>query len=310
VTTSEPRRRCGSLPCPSALAACLLAAGCATASSAPWADQRLCRAEKIWRAEVSPQGWLETLLKGFDLQTRRATSPALDCAGEQVTWPGAGLGCVDNALARTELPQRELGDGDVVASQVGPELWLVWITTTRYASGEAMGPVALVDSAGREVVVRVKGALRAFPTRARLRLEQAGGSQWLVAEGERCAPDAPTSCERAARLMRLQGERFLPETFATAEGRCVSPGVVHLLRREGETLPNGWRRTKELTAQLTFEPAGLRVQELLTIRDADPRQPQTPPRLFRRADGDWSVSFQGARAVASAASVWDRMSQY
>jgi hypothetical protein len=293
-----------------ALAAVLLAAGCATANQAPWAEQRLCRSEKIWRAQVTPQGWLEFLLKGFDPRTRRATSPALDCSGEQVIWPGAGLACVDSALARTSLPERELGDEDVVVSQISPEIVLVWIATTRYASGEAMGPVALVDVAGREVVVRAKGVLRAFPTRARLRLEQAGGSEWLAAEGERCAPDAPASCERAARLLRLAGARFLPETFATAEGRCVSPGVVHLLRRESEALPSGWRRTKELTAQLTFAPAGVQVQELLTIRDADPRQPQTPPRLYRRAEGDWTVSLQDGRAVASGGSVWERMSQF
>src|SRR5512138_2693153 len=108
------------------------------------------------------------------------------------------------------LPDRPIGDGDVVVSEVDPKHRLVWIMTSRYASGDALGPVALVELEGKFLKVEAIGSLRGNPQRAKLSILRAGGSTLLVAEGERCTGESAASCERSARVMPLVGSRFEP----------------------------------------------------------------------------------------------------
>jgi hypothetical protein len=220
---------------------------------------------------------------------------------------GPGLACVDNALSTTVLPSRPLGDSDLVVTQVSPERSLVWAITGRYASGEGFGPVALIERTRRAVLVRAQGVLRAFPTKARFRLEKVGATELLVAEGERCgAPGDP--CDRTVRFMTLRGEHFEPVAFQDAKGSCVTPGLVYLLREESDRLDSGLRRRQELSSTLTFSPNGIAVQEQVVIRDVDPRTPTSPGRIFRKAEGDFTVTIQpDGRFVTSGPPLWGRM---
>jgi hypothetical protein len=169
--------------------------------------------------------------------------------------------------------------------------------------------VALVSSRKDETVVHALGVLRAFPTRARLRLARLGAVELLVAEGENCgsAGGAAKTCDRALRLMSLRGDRFLPEQVVSDQGACAAPGFLFTQREESERLESGWRRRHELTAAVEFRPDAIVVQELLLVRDSDPRQPTTPGRLFRRAEDQLTISWQNGRLTSNSTSLWTRM---
>jgi len=290
-----------------AAAAVLALAACAGAPRPPGSERGLCRMEKTADVPLGPAMWMALLLRGLDPRTGRVTSPAVDCSDEHVRWDVPALACLDGAVARTMLPDRPLGDDDVVVSHLSDDLVLVWVQTNRFASGDALGPAALVEVKPWRLTVRALGPLRANATRARLRLERIGGLTVLVAEGDQCASRDPSSCARAARLVPLVGDRFTPAALVRDDGACLAPALVHLSREEATPLPSGWRRRTSGTATLTFGPEALEVQELILVHDLDPRQPTAPPRLFRRAEAQWSVHAASAQLVAAGAPLWTRM---
>jgi len=279
-------------------------AACA-APQHPWSGETLC--ELPGAAEPRPETWFALLLRGYDPQSGLVTSPAVDCTGSQVKWDSPAAACFDDALHKTLLPVRRLGEKDVVRSQIGPDLQLVWVVTNRHASGDGLGPVAVVESTGGRWVVRAIGALRANAQEATLRLEKLGDLELVAAEGASCMGADRASCQRAARVLPLRGLRFAGEPLFSEAGDCLSPAWFDLTREESERLGSGWRRTYKLTASLRFEPAAIRVEELLVVHDADPREPATPPRLFRRAEGERSVRLVEGKLVVSGRSLWDKL---
>jgi len=251
--------------------------------------------------------WFRLLLRGWDPETKRATSPAVDCTGAQVRWEAPALACEDASTSRALLPDRPLSGEDVVVTPFGEDFRLVWIVTNRFASGDALGPAAIVEVKSRRLVVRAIGALRANPLRARLGLERLGATEALLAEGEQCASADPSSCERAVRVMPLLGGRFQPTRLETEAGACAGPAWFRLAREESERLPNGWRRRYRLDGALASSPEGIDVREAVVVHDLDPRQPNAPPRLFRSADASLRVRLQDGRLVTSGGSLWTRM---
>lgn len=270
----------------------------------PWSGRGYCELDGQEAAAPGHEKWIELLVRGYDRESRRATHPALDCTSAQIRWETPAFACFDNALATTLLPPRPLSEADVVVSRIGEGLALAWVITNRYASGDALGPVAVVEQRGSRLVVRALGALRAWPDRATLRLQSLGGLTVLVAEGQLCASADPASCLRSARLLPLRSDRFSPEPLFSEAGACASPAWFDLDRREDSTLHSGWTRRHQLSASLAFGPEGLRVEEQLLVHDLDPRDRQARPRLFRKADGERTVKPAGGKLVANGRSLW------
>jgi hypothetical protein len=290
-----------------AVLASSLAAGCAGGQH-PWSGDRLCRLEKDAPGDPQdPVAWIELLLQGYDRRTGRATSPAVDCTGAQVRWETPALLCADPSTARVALPDRPLGPEDVIVSPLDEDRRLVWVITNRFASGDALGPAAVVQVRPRRLEVLAIGPLRANPVRARLAIERIGKAAVLVAQGEQCASADPASCTRGARLMPLVGDRFRPVSVTNDAGGCLSPAWFYLAREESERLPSGWRRRTRLDGNLVYSPAGVTVQEQVVVQDFDPRNPATPPRLFRRAESDLVVRMEEDRFRAEGASLWTRI---
>lgn len=288
------------------LALALLAAACA--GPHPWSRTTLCEGGRAaGGAEPGAAEWTRLLLLGWDAETGRVTSPAVDCTGAQVRWDGPALACDDGSTARTLLPDRPLGPEDVVVTPLAGRMRLVWIVTSRYASGDGLGPVAAVELYDDRLVVRAVGALRANVLRARLRLEPLGATEALVAEGERCGSADPASCERAVRVMPLVGERFAPSRVETSEGACASPAWFWLGREESERLDSGWRRRTRLEGTIRFGPPGFVVDEQVAIHDLDPRQASAPPRPFRKAESRLEVTATGGRLVTTGSPLWNRV---
>jgi len=288
-------------PFPLFLAALL--ASCA-GPQRPWSGQAYCRLDGSEATTPGHEKWIRLLLRGYDPESRRVTHPALDCASAQVRWETPAAACFDNALATTLLPPRPIGEADVFVSPLGEGFGIAWVITNRYASGDALGPVAIVEQRETSLVVRALGVLRAYPDHATLRLERVGGLTVLVAQGQLCASADPASCVRSARVMPLRGDRFSAEPLFSDAGACVSPAWFDLDRRETVTLDSGWRRRHQLSASLVFGPEALRVEEQLVVHDLDPRDAQARPRLFRKADGERIVRPADAKLVTTGRGLW------
>jgi hypothetical protein len=198
---------------------------------------------------------------------------------------------------------------DVIQAEVGPGLWLVWIVTGRYASGDAMGPVALVEAHrledfAKRLVVRGLGVLRAYPGKARLHLEQMGAEEVLVAEGESC-PGGGGACTKAARLMPLRGGRFEAEVVHGVKGECLEAGLVYLKQQETVRAGESTRRV-EGEARLAYEPAGIRVEETVLVQELGAKA-DAPPRLLHRAQDTRVIAVREGRLTAAVPSLWTRM---
>lgn len=285
----------------------LLALGCA--GSRPSPSRTLCVLDGTSGLEQArADTFIALVMRGFDAATRRVTSPPLDCTGAQVRWEGPALRCDDGHAANTVLPDRPLGPADVVTTPVSPAVSLVWIVTTRYASGDAAGPVALVWGVGAQLRVVAVGVLRAYPERARLRLEDVGATRVLVAEGEVCAGGGDGGCVRAARLVPLRGDRFVPVPLAGEDGHCVSPAWFDLSRRELRPARGGIERL-ELTAGLAFAGGGLTVEEQAVVHDAVEGAGRTSSRVLHRAQATREVRWEGGRLVTNGLPLWWRLSR-
>jgi hypothetical protein len=286
--------------------ALLLAAGCA--GEHPWSGTTLCAADRVGAgAEPSDIAWLSLLLSGWDPATRRATRPAVDCTGAQVRWEGPAQRCTDPSAALAESPDRPLGPEDVIVSKLGEDFRIVWVVTNRYASGDGLGPVAVVELRPRRLIVRAIGHLRANPVRPKLRLEKLGEREVLVVEGEICGSADPSSCARSARVMPLERDRYVAAAVASEQGACVSPALFDLGREESLSLPSGWRRRYRLDATLAFLPTSLRVKEAVVVSDFDPRHPNTPARPYRRAEAESELRWEKGRFVTGSTSLWEKM---
>lgn len=286
----------------------LVLASCATAPRHPWPDEAKCELAGPDASAPGPEKWFKLLLRGYDPESHRVTSPALDCTTAQVRWEAPAFACFDNALATTVLTARPLGESDVIVSRVADGFGIAWVVTNRFASGDALGPVAVVEQREDRLVVHALGALRAYPDRVTLRLEKIGEVTVLVAEGQLCAGADPATCVRSARIMPLRGDRFSAEPLFSEVGACASPAWFDLDRKESAVLDNGWTRRNTLAASLVFGPQGLRVEEQLVVHDLDPRDKQSRPRVFRKADGERTVKAVEARLVTSGRSVWSTVS--
>ncbi len=257
-----------------------------------------------WR----PEAVFQLLLSGYNPSTGSVSLPLTDCMSTPLLWQEPAPGeCAEVPAPSAQLPMAPLSPEDLVMVDVRGGQKLVWVRVRHYADGETLGPVALVESTPRGLAVRALGALRTLPYNAKLRLERVGGTEVLVAEGERCSKDNPGLCMRRARLMPLRGTRFMGELLSTAEGKCSGPALFHLYRSATSRLPSGWTRKYELTSGLKFDPKGLRVQEQMAVNDLDPKQPQAPARLFRKVQGERLIQVIDGRLVEDLPSAWNRL---
>jgi hypothetical protein len=280
--------------------------GCATAKPG------LCAAEtppKV-QANADTTDWFKLLLHGYDGTSQYFDRQVVDCTGTPVLWGPQGKSCEEVArgepLPAAALTSNDLVLGDVAAKEGSPKLQLAWAIIRRFTDGQGLGPVALVETTERGRVVRAMGTLRAYTGRAQLRLEQAGKAQLLVAEGEYCPKGEGKACERAARVVPLRDTRFIAEPVTDGQGACLGPALFYLARSETVKLKTGWNRRFELNTAVSFNSSGIVAHEQMVVNDMDPKQPSTPPRLFRRAEEDRAIQVLPDKLVADTAPLWSR----
>lgn len=275
--------------------------------SAPAALPTLCVLERPAGAgEPDAATWMALLLRGYDAATRRVTSPPLDCTGAQVRWDGPAFRCDEGSAATTLLPDRPLDAGDVVTSPVSADSTLVWVATTRFATGDAAGPVALVTSARARLRVVALGVLRGYREDVRLRLEDLGPTKVLVADGKLCAGTEHGACIRASRLVPLRGARFVPMPLVGEDGQCLSAAWFDIARRERRRSSRGWE-WMDFSATMAFSGGRLAVEEQVVVHDAPVGEERAPAHVLNRAQSTRQVRWEPDRLVASGTALWWRV---
>jgi hypothetical protein len=290
----------------SAVALSLLA-GCATAHK----PSSMCFAEAGANARSfpTPDTWFALLLHGYDKDTGAAPRPAVDCTGAPVwSQDPAADECVEAGPDALPLPPPEkLTEENLVMETLQAGQRLVWVITRRFTNGEALGPVALVETTEQGFRVDALGSLRAMPKNAKLRLEKVQGTNILVAEGDACTTDGEEVCRRHARIMPLRQNRFFTESVSDKARACLGAAWFPLSRELDFELPNGLRRKFELTSTLTYDEKGISVQEQVQVSDSDPSQPDVAPRLYRRAQDVRTLELADNALLAPKPSLWSRM---
>jgi hypothetical protein len=259
----------------------------------------------VWR----PEALFQLLINGYDPNTGKVPLPPTDCMGTPILWQDPAPGeCDETAQEATPLPIQPLTVQEMIVTEMRLDLKLVWAVVRRFSNGEAMGPVALVEATPRGLAVRALGTLKALPKSARLRMERIGGIEVLLVEGERCwGAEESRQCQRMVRIMPLRGNRFVAEPLVGADGRCMQPANIPLSRTASQPLPSKWVRKYEYTAALTVAPDGIHVAEQVTAKDSDPRQPSSPPRLFRKAQDERLIQVTQNRMSVNRNSVWNQL---
>ncbi|NMO13289.1 hypothetical protein HPC49_02855 [Pyxidicoccus fallax] len=289
----------------SAVALSLLS-GCATVQK-----PSMCFAEAGANARSfpTPDTWFALLLHGYDKDTGAAPRPAVDCTGAPVwSQDPAADECVEPGPDALALPPPEkLTEEDLVLETLQAGQRLVWVITRRFTNGEALGPVALVETTEQGFRVDALGSLRAMPKNAKLRLETVQKTRVLVAEGDACTTEGEEVCRRHARIMPLRTNRFFTESVSDKARACLGAAWFPLAREMTFELPNGLRRKFELTSTLTFDEKGISVQEQVQVSDSDPEQPDVAPRLYRRAQDVRTLVLADNALVGPKPSLWSRM---
>jgi hypothetical protein len=282
----------------------VLLAACA---SAPRPPEGVCRVDRSRSAgpDVPSETWLSLLLHGYDAATGQVVGAPLDCTGTPIAWQDVDDKCA--ARMETPLPAGRLTPGSVVVANLDATTRLVWVQLQRFPDGDALGPLARVETRGDSLVVLAVGSARSGPERTRLGVEQLNGVDLAVVEGDRCEAGA---CQRFARLIPQRGRRFIPEPLRLPNGSCVGPAAVGIKRLKEVPAAAGFRRLFELESTLAFSPTQLVVHEQLFVRDRDTRLPTAPLRLYRSAQDDRVITATPDRLTVDKPSLWAQLSDF
>jgi hypothetical protein len=255
------------------------------------------------RREVRTEEWMTLLLRGQDRT----------CTGDKIEPEPLPEKCGALDAEGALLPLEELGDDDVIVNRVDKTRRLVWLITRRFANGEGVGPVALVELGKEGMAVMAIGTLKAMPAGAKLRLHPLGegrkAGEVVTAEGGRCDKDGEEQCERTLVLLARRSTALTTEHLESERGVCIGQAKINLSKRKRTALDNGWQREFELLASPSYVREGIVVHELVTVRDFDPKNREATIKEVRRAEGDRMLRWVDGLLVVSDVPLWERMTQ-
>ncbi len=265
-------------------------------------------AEEAEAGALQPQQWFALLLKNFNIKTNIPAEPLKDCSGREVhpNVPPEQAQCSANEDDAPALPDRALVESDLVFTPLEDGRTLVWVKARHFDDGDALGPVAITEWTKRGIAVRTIGALRAHANRARMRLEPMGQGKVLVVESDACPKDNPKKCTRLMRLVPIEGDRFVARPFVGEDGKCIGPAEFTLREEQSFDRPDGTVRRFELTRNVSFAEGNVEMTETVVIKDLDPKQPDSPPTVFRNANVRRPI-VASKTGIVTKAGLWEPM---
>jgi hypothetical protein len=280
--------------------------------------------------ELSPDIWYSIMLQGFDRDRMLAGDDPKDCTGTSTLTPTPPpvtegeeppedptmvAGCkIGGDPAADRLPARPLTPDDIVISEGPDNMSLVWVQATHYKTGEASGPVAMVQWTKAGIAVRALGTLRAHTKKAQMHIEVAGDQRILFVKGEECNLEESKVCKQVARLLPIINGRFVtvPLKLAAEESQgadvCLGDAVFALSEQYTSNLPDGKVRKFEIVRSIDFKTGTPKISEVVKITDADPTQPDAKPEPFREANQDRMLVYKD-RYFETRGSLWEDMLQ-
>ena len=245
------------------------------------------RAAEVQSQSLTPELWYSILLANFDREHKETRGPAKNCVGEPIaiaTFAEEKHCSKQPRFAGQELAAaRGLDSTRLVEAALESGRSLIWVQTHVDANNDAIGPIAKIEWHDRGVLIKALGTLEAHRNRAQMRIVPGSAAPLLAVESERCDPQS-RECNRELRILVQAGDRFIDLPLVDDAGTCQGP--AKMLLKETHTVPVDAQthRLFTIVRSLQESPTGPLIQEQLTIENFDPRQPELPKQLFRKAD--------------------------
>lgn len=264
-------------------------------------------AQEVVAGEIPPDIWFLIVLRNYNRATWEVSRPVHDCSGRPIEQPPSETfaSCLVPSKAMP-LPARPLTPDDLMLVPLDDGTQLVWVKTTYFENGEAMGPIAVAEMSVRGVLIRKLGTMRAQANKASMRVEKVGGTDVVVVEARECDVDEPERCRRVLKILPVVGESFEERPLVSQGGECLGEPVFELYREQDVELPNGKVRHFKMSRSVEFDDGNALVTEQINIEDTDPKQPEAPPQVFRNANVQRPLTLSSQGWVTKIG-LWDKM---
>jgi hypothetical protein len=267
------------------------------------------QAKEVSAGELPFDIWFLIMLANFNRDTMEVKRPVRDCSGREVETPALdeqAAACLLGEEPAKALPERPLVEEDLMITPIDNDQLLVWVKVKHFDSGEAEGPIGITDFTKKGVAVRAIGTLRAHTDKAAMHLEPLGQDRVLVIESRKCEPNDPKKCDRLTRLVPLVGNTFLEKPLLDQKGGCLGAPIFNMFRELTVTLDSGIERKFEMARSINYTDGNVVVGEQVLIKDSDPRQPDLPAKVFRKANVDRELTVLD-NGIKTSEGLWEKM---
>ena len=280
------------------------------------------QAKEVSAGEIPFDIWFLIMLENFNRDAMLVKRPEQDCTGREIRkseLSEEATKCLVGSSPPKRLADRPLVEEDLMITEADEGQLLVWVKTTHYENGEAEGPIAVAEFAKRGVLIVSVGTLRTHTDKAAMHLEplmfppkegeeEEGPRQGkvLVIESRRCDKENPDKCDRLTKLVPLIDNKFLEKPLLDAKEECLGPPVFNMFRELEVTLPDQKIRKFEMARSIDYTDGNVVVAEQMLIKDRDPKEPDTPPVVFRKANVDRELTVLDD-GLKTSEGLWDKM---
>ncbi|MEM9461970.1 MAG: hypothetical protein AAGF11_47865 [Myxococcota bacterium] len=274
----------------------------------PSSNPPLCRFkasdEDLATQQLTPDKWLSVISPSVDRSTMTRKGPLKDACGRVLEvpadpWPA----CPGMAPPTVPKGGDRIEISDLIVGQVGEGRLLIWAATEELATGEAMGPAALVFWKGGGLEVHAAGILRGLREEARIRLHKTSGKLVVILESQQCASDG--RCTAITKFFPIVRRRFQDFPIKGPEGECEGEASFVLSRKTEE--PRSGKLTRRFELQRTVELAedGIYLVDLVTGDEYNPRDPVGTVRPFRRVTARRKLELADDHFMVRSRDLWN-----
>jgi len=228
-----------------------------------------------WRAQnptsLDHHAWKQVLLAPPQASSHPSFSSTrsqyVDCTGVAFSWPTPTYSCGYSSPGVSYPATEPELDPEMFWPAPEANTGLAWLHLAQLPGGDALGPVALVESEELYIQVHAMGALRAAQYPTDVEFHQVGEQDFFVVFSTRCIREQTgDTCREEVQVLVRDGAKLFTPNFIIAGGEgqedCQRP--ANFTRHVRLTVPGGLNYQLERT--LSFEPPGtITIEEQLTI---------------------------------------------
>lgn len=237
--------------------------------------------EEAASQSLKPEQWLPIVSPSIDRTALTRNGPLRDACGRVFElpadpWPA----CPGTAPATVPRVADRIEISDLIVGQVGEGRLLLWAATEELATGDVMGPAALVFWTDRGLEVHATGILRGLRKEARIRLHKTSGKPVVILESQKCTTD--DDCTAVTKFFPIVKRRFMDFPIKGPDGECGGEASFVLSRKTEEPRPGKLTRRFELQRTVELAEDGIYLVDLVTGDEYNPKDPVGTVKPFRR----------------------------